>query len=359
MNKKIVIAAVCIALSGVILVSSVVIAITSAIEEVTNNSNDNYTNISIDGLPPFITSEMLGAIIEEQQNTGYPASVALAQIILESGFGRYGPGGEQSQGLSRLAYDYKNLFGMKAPAGNDIPIGVVNMQTGEEVNGIDKTIVAGFLVFRNYKDCIQYRSTLITSVYLDLVEGVTDPDTFACKLASRWATSSSYGNALVRHMQHYNLYKYNSLTLADLNSENAIINDGTASFGQRKIAEYAMSLSNFGCGQGWCQKWVATVYQKAGQNPFQTRACATEAANSFLVSGSRKNIPIGATVYGSHSYGGVMCGSHDAGHVGIYVGNGRIVSNEGAITVKTVEQWTATYGWRGWGWNGNEDFSRR
>lgn len=324
-----------------------------------NDQSSDYSDVNMSGLPPFITQEMVITALEEQDNKGYPASVTLAQIIAESGFGRYGPGGDQRQGLSKLAYDYKNLFGMKAPAGDSTPIGVINMQTGEEVNGGNITIKAGFLIFSSYSDCIRYRSGLIERVYSDLVGGITDPDQFAKKLAGRWATSSSYGDNLIRLMQQYNLYRFNSVTADDFFKDSSMTIDGTASAGQRKIANIALSLDNQGCPGGWCQRWVAKVYQKAGQNPYQSRTCATEAANAFLVSGSKTNIPIGAAVYGSHSYGNVRCGNHDAGHVGIYVGNGKIVSNEGTITVKTMEQWTATYGWRGWGWNGNEDFSKR
>lgn len=359
MKKKIAVTILCVCMAGFLMISGGFLAIISAITEEQSQNQNEYANIGTDGLPPFFTSEMLGAAIEEQEKTGYPASVTLAQIIAESGYGRYGPGGENRQGLSGLAYNYKNLFGMKAPAGDDIPIGVINMQTGEEVGGSNITVRAGFLIFRSYQDCIKYRSGLIKRVYSDLVNGVTDPDEFARKLAGRWATSSRYGESLISLMQRYNLYRYNSMSLNDWNQGGAIVSDGKASAGQRRIAEIALSLDNQGCARGMCQAWVANVYVKAGQSPRASRACATEAANAWLISGSRSNIPIGAAVYGSHSFGGVKCGNHDAGHVGIYVGNGKIVSNEGSITIKSIDAWTGTYGWRGWGWNGREDFSKR
>lgn len=355
MKKKIVISIAGIFLAIFLFITSGVTLLLLVISELASQ-NGSY-DISMDGLPPFITQEMVVTILEEQESTGYPASVALAQIIAESGFGLYGPGGEYGQGLSQLAYDYKNLFGMKAPAGNDIPIGVVNMQTGEEYGGENVTITAGFLVFRNYRECIQYRSTLITSVYSDLVGGVTDPDKFARKLGSRWATSSSYGDNLVQHMRTYDLYRFNNMSKNDLDDIPEI--SGSGSKGQRKLVALALQQDNFGCGQGWCQKWVAVIYQKAGQSSFQSRACATEAANDWLISKSKKNIPIGATVYGTHSYGNVPCGNHDAGHVGIYVGKGMVASNEGPITIKPIDEWISVYGWRGWGWNGGEDFSKR
>ena len=41
-----------------------------------------------------------------------------------------------------------------------------------------------------------------------------------------------------------------------------------------------------------------------------------------------------------------------ATHVGIYIGNGQIISNIGGTTIDTVEGWTAYYGFGGWGWGG-------
>lgn len=358
--KKVIIPILCVLFLGLIMVSAVLMAVVSGIvaeSEGQNNSGGDYSNVSMEGLPPFITLEMVTAALQEQESSGYPASVTIAQVIAESGYGRYGPGGDVGQGLSQLAYNYKNLFGMKAPAGDATPIGVINMQTGEEVGGSNITINAGFLIFANYTDCIKYRTGLINRVYMDLVGGVTDPDTFAKKLGSRWATNSRYGETLIQLMQRYNLYRLNDISTGDLNDDSNIGIDGAASATQRKVVEIALSLNSLGCGQGWCQAWVANVYNRAGQSPRQSRACATEAANAWLVSGSKTNIPIGAAVYGTKSYGNVRCGNHDAAHVGIYVGNGRIASNEGGITVKSMSQWTGTYGWRGWGWNGGQDIS--
>ena len=38
--------------------------------------------------------------------------------------------------------------------------------------------------------------------------------------------------------------------------------------------------------------------------------------------------------------------------VGIYIGNGQIISNIGGTVIDTVEGWTAYYGFGGWGWGG-------
>lgn len=126
---------------------------------------------------------------------------------------------------------------------------------------------------------------------------------------------------------------------------------------QKKIAEIASKKDPFGTGQGWCQAWVEEVYVRATGQERTWVACATEAANKYVVSKDKSNIPLGACVYG-HAYiaadgSQAQCGNgHEAGHVGIYVGNGQIASNVGGIQIESIDSWTATYGWKGWGWNG-------
>lgn len=61
-------------------------------------------DVPIKGLPSFITQEMIVGALKSQDEYGYPASVTIAQIIQESGYGTYGPGGNKGQGLSGLAY---------------------------------------------------------------------------------------------------------------------------------------------------------------------------------------------------------------------------------------------------------------
>ena len=138
--------------------------------------------------------------------------------------------------------------------------------------------------------------------------------------------------------------------------------DATATDMQKKIVEIASSQNTFGEAQGWCQAWVADVYQNAGQSPRQSMACASEAANAWIVSTDKNNIPLGACVYGKayvHSDGTrTMCSGHEAGHVGIYIGNGQVASNVGGIQIQSLDSWAATYEWKGWGWNGGIDYSK-
>lgn len=144
MKKKLVAAFTAFGSFGALFLAIITMIVVMLVAISTSDTENNTDINNLDGLPSFITQEMVIAALEEQETHGYPAAVTIAQIVAESGYGRYGPGGETGQGLSQLAYNYKNLFGMKAPAGDSTPVGVVNMQTGEEVGGDQITITAGF-----------------------------------------------------------------------------------------------------------------------------------------------------------------------------------------------------------------------
>lgn len=130
---------------------------------------------------------------------------------------------------------------------------------------------------------------------------------------------------------------------------------------QNKIVEIASSGDTLGNVGGYCQAWVADVYEKAGQ-PRISSCCASTAADKWVVSQDKNNIPLGACVYG-HAYirsdgSQTQCGGREAGHVGIYIGNGQVASNVGGIQIESLDSWTSTYGWKGWGWNGGTDYSK-
>lgn len=170
--------------------------------------------VPIEGLPSFITQEMIVGALKAQDETGYPASVTIAQIIQESGYGKYGPGGEDGKGLSYLAFEYCNLFGIKGTG----TAGSVSMKTSEmESNGKTYSTYAGFRVYNTYTECIEDRSKLLDEVYSDLTKDVTDANTFAMKVGRRWATDLQYGRHLIQTMKKYDLYRLDDLTLNEFN----------------------------------------------------------------------------------------------------------------------------------------------
>lgn len=166
-------------------------------------------------------------------------------------------------------------------------------------------------------------------------------------IGSLYASDSNWANAVKQHMT--NIFGCTSGTAGS---------DGEATAMQSKIVEIAASQNTLGNGAGWCQAWVADVYAEAGQTPRASKCCAGSATDSWKISVEPNNIPLGAVVYGK-SNPTVYCGcGRDAGHVGIYIGNGQVASNVGGIRIESLDSWIAAFGWKGWGWNGGTDYSR-
>lgn len=205
--------------------------------------------LMLSGLPSFITSDMITAALDDQQKYGYPASVCIAQVIKESGFGNYGPGGENGQGLSYLAYEYKNLFGIKGTG----TAGSIAMQTREENNaGETYQKVDRFRVYHTYTESINDRSKVLTNVYSDLIAGVTEADKFAQLMGQRWATDSQYGERLIKIMKQYDLYRLDTMSVSDFTQGKFTGSaDGMPYYYQNDYAHIyygSSTLADCGCG---------------------------------------------------------------------------------------------------------------
>ena len=99
---------------------------------------------------------------------------------------------------------------------------------------------------------------------------------------------------------------------------------------QRKVVEVALNYQDYEAvlkggakvpivlSKHMCQKWVSDVYSAAGANEYSiSRATATLTGEAWGVSSDWDKVPLGACVWGN---------CNDAGHVGIYAGNGQIVN---------------------------------
>ena len=228
-------------------------------------------DIPLDNLPSFITQEMIIGALKCQDETGYPASVTIAQIIQESGFGKYGPGGEEGKGLSYLAYQYNNLFGIKGTG----PAGSVDMRTGEQTgDGTSYMITSGFRVYNTYTECIEDRTELLKEVYKDLTFGVEDANTFAIKVGSRWATDIHYGQSLIKQMEKYDLYRLDSMTLDEFSGLlGTFVNPCpgstlTSNFGPRSAPKAGASTYHKGIDMGTGAYNIPTYAAAAGTVTF-------------------------------------------------------------------------------------------
>ena len=132
--------------------------------------------------------------------------------------------------------------------------------------------------------------------------------------------------------------------------------DALGTDAQNRIVEVARNSEKYGISAvgGYCEAWAEEVYRKAGVS-IDKHCCAGKNRALYTVGKSSKNIPLGVMVYNDpavyQSRTNDTCG-RNAGHVGIYIGNGQIISNIGGTVIDTVEGWTAYYGFGGWGWGG-------
>ena len=145
---------------------------------------------------PGLSSEVIAAAQTSHLKWGVPASVSLAQFILESNSGRSMPGGPSSN----------NPFGIKARAGEPS----VAAQTHEVEHGATITIVARFRRFSSLTEAFDAHGALLArgKPYALAMMHKDDPDRFADALTGHYATDPMYGSKLKDLMRRNNLYQY-------------------------------------------------------------------------------------------------------------------------------------------------------
>ena len=185
-----------------------------------------HISAEMDNLPAFINMEMVIAALYAQEEANIPASITLAQIILESGYGDFGPGGEDGEGLSWLAFRYNNLFhiqGESAVGSVDIkvecPVRAEDDQFClEEACAICMEEENQYLTFRIYNtftESIADRTEFLEEAFRDLLYRRVNANEFAWQLGRRWESDFNYGLALITVMHQYDLSRFDALTMAD------------------------------------------------------------------------------------------------------------------------------------------------
>ena len=131
----------------------------------------------------------------------------------------------------------------------------------------------------------------------------------------------------------------NHIDIGSIDFGNETVNDT-----QRKIVAIATNSESYGISakSGYCQAWVADVYQ-AVTGSRGSAHCALCAADMWAVSQDFSKIQVGATVYGY--------ASNPYGHVGIYIGNGKVIHNlSGTVKIQSLESWVKDFKGFAWGW---------
>lgn len=111
-------------------------------------------------------------------------------------------------------------------------------------------------------------------------------------------------------------------------------------------------------GQGWCADWVTNVFQNAGIGYFGGNAC--DMCRAYCTSTNVRDLKVGMII-ADVSHPGTGDAGRLYGHVGIYIGDNKVISNEGPITIKSLQEFVGFYG-KGtgckWGWLGGVDLSK-
>lgn len=111
-------------------------------------------------------------------------------------------------------------------------------------------------------------------------------------------------------------------------------------------------------GQGLCAAWVSNVFRNAGYGFYGGNAC--DMCRSWCHSSNRNELKVGMII-ADVSHPGTGSAGLTYGHVGIYIGNNKVMSNEGPITVKSLDRFISFYGAGTgckWGWLGGIDLSK-
>lgn len=93
-------------------------------------------------------------------------------------------------------------------------------------------------------------------------------------------------------------------------------------------------------GAGWCAMWVSQVYQNAGLGYIGGNAC--DMYRNYTFTSDKSKLKVGMLVAVESSSSGSTAGL-TYGHVGIYIGDGKVMDNIGRIRVTTLDNWIASF----------------
>ena len=286
-----------------------VLAISQIVSALFGFWENEASKASLEGLPPYITYEMVEEALACQEEYGHPAGCTIAQIIVESGQGDH---------LSGLATQDHNLFGMKwssAYALCEEVAGKSSWRTGEEYGGEQVTITADFISFVGDAECIRFRSRVFLQAdrYASnalIREAVAnhDSDKMAEGLKDAgWATSSSYVESLKSAMETYGLYRFDGMSLEDFRS-GAVSADAIVSAAYSQLGvPYVWGGTTPGVGLD-CSGLTQYCYRQAGISiPRNTESQYAQGKKLSL-----SEVQPGDILYRT-------------GHVGIYIGGDRYI----------------------------------
>jgi flagellum-specific peptidoglycan hydrolase FlgJ len=143
---------------------------------------------------------VVSAAQRSMQESGVPASITIAQAILETGWGQ-----------SSLVAKARNYFGIKATRLDPY----IEMPTSEYVDGKKIATRAAFRVFTSAADCFMAHGSMLSKLnrYAPAMAVKRDPEEFARQLeACGYSTSPTYAETLITLIREFDLAQYDLAT---------------------------------------------------------------------------------------------------------------------------------------------------
>lgn len=157
-------------------------------------------NENVKALPPE-KQEFLQGVLKAAQDcrhtTGIPASITVAQCLIESGWGQ-----------STLSVKDKNYFGIKADRG--WTGAKATYATKEFIDGKWIGVMAEFRVYKSIEDSIEDHGKFLLSnpIYAPAFKFKNDYKGFARVLQGTYATDPTYASQLIKTIECYGLQDY-------------------------------------------------------------------------------------------------------------------------------------------------------
>ncbi|OIL22165.1 glycoside hydrolase family 73 protein, partial [Oenococcus oeni] len=141
-------------------------------------------------------------IQKRQKKDGILASITIAQMILESDWGK-----------SSLASKYHNYFGVKSTS--DDAKKTVKIDTQEYVNGQWVTVKGTFAVYKNWQESVYQHNRLFLKgttwtkkQYKDVINAKNYTDGTKALVKNAYATDPDYAKKIIRLVERYHLDIY-------------------------------------------------------------------------------------------------------------------------------------------------------
>lgn len=162
---------------------------------------ENERNALIEWLALHATREQNRPLPQDFEKYGIPASVTIAQAILETGWLR-----TNTPSSRKMIYAAKNLFGIKGVG----PAGHVEIPTYEHIDGRTVLVKAKFRAYHSYAESFEDHTKLLTNsrYYADALKYRGDPQRYIREVAKNYATDPNYADKIWSIVTRYNLTRF-------------------------------------------------------------------------------------------------------------------------------------------------------